>query len=143
MKRDQPLKLRAEDVEDLKVISAMVQDSLTSVGEMAYEPRARRFVVMLNRYARERGEGVRVRSALKIESVLSVRVAGIDQQDKRGLLPLLALTAEEKPDGACRLTLAFAGGGEMRLETECVDADLRDLGPTWRTPRRPRHPDGP
>src|SRR5690606_34630546 len=107
---DKPLKLRAEDLKDLEVVSAMLQDALTSVGEMSYDRRARRFVAMLNRYARDRGEGVRTRSALKIEGVLAVRTAGIDQQDKRGLLPLLALTAEQGEDGACRLTLAFAGG---------------------------------
>jgi hypothetical protein len=134
------LRLRAEDAEDLKVLSAMVQDSLTSLAEMRYEPRARRFVAMLNRYARERGEGVRTRSALKLEGVLAVRTAGVDQEDRRGLLPLLAVTAEERTDASCRITLAFAGGGAIRLDAECLDASLTDLGPSWSTPRRPRHP---
>jgi hypothetical protein len=136
-----PLKLMAEDARDLEVISAMMQDALTSLAEMRFEPRKRRFVAMLNRYARERGEGVRVRAALKLEGVLVVRTSGIDQEDRRGLLPLLALTADESADGVCRLTLAFAGGGAIRLEAECVDAALSDVGPSWRTPRRPRHPD--
>lgn len=134
------LKLRAEDADDLKVLSAMVQDALTSLVEMRYEPRARRFVAALNRYARDRGDGVRVRSALKLEGVLAVRTTGIDQEDRRGLLPLLAVTAEGGADAACRITLAFAGGGAIRLDAECLDVSLNDLGPSWGTPRRPRHP---
>jgi hypothetical protein len=135
-----PIRLIAEDARDLEVVSAMLQDALTSLAEMRFEPSKRRFVAMLNRYARERGEGVRVRSALRVEGVLAARTAGIDQADKRGLLPLLALTAEPGEEGACRITLEFAGGGSIRLEAECVDAALSDVGPSWRTPRRPRHP---
>ena len=139
-KEAKPLRLLAEDAKDVEVVSAMLQDALTSLAEMRFDRRARRFVIMLNRYARERGEGVRVRSALKLEGVLAVRTAGIDQEDRRGLLPLLALTAEPADEGAWRLTLAFAGGGSIRLEAECVDAALSDVGPSWRTPRRPNHP---
>lgn len=134
-----PLKLRAEDPDDLTVLSAMLQDALTSLADMRYEPRARRFVAMLNRYARDRGEGVRARSALKLEGVLAVRTTGIDQDDRRGLLPLLAVTAESAGDAACRITLAFAGGGAIRLDAECLDASLSDVGPVWGTSRRPRH----
>lgn len=135
-----PLKLRAEDAQDLEVVSAMLQDALTSLAEMSFDRRARRFVAMLNRYARERGEGVRARSALKLEGVLAARTSGIDQEDRRGLLPLLALTADPAGEGGFRLTLAFGGGGAIRLETECLDVALSDVGPNWRTPRRPRHP---
>jgi hypothetical protein len=138
-----PIRLMAEDSRDLEVVSAMLQDALTSLADMRFEQRKRRFVAMVNRYARERGEGVRVRSALKLEGVLAVRTAGIDQADKKGLLPLLALTAEPGEEGACRITLEFAGGGSIRLETECVDAALSDVGPSWRTPRRPQHPTEP
>ena len=136
----EPLKLLAEDARDLEVLSSLAQDSLTSLSEMRFEPRRRRFVAMLNRYARERGEGVRVRSALKLEGVLAARLAGIDQEDKRGLLPLLAVTVEPVEEGACRILLNFAGGGSIRLEVECVDVALSDVGPSWRTTRRPRHP---
>jgi hypothetical protein len=139
----QPIRLMAEDARDLEVVSAMLQDALTSLAEMRFEPRKRRFVAMLNRYARERGEGVRVRSALKLESVLAVRTTGIDQTDRRGLLPLLALTAQPADEGVCHITLEFAGGGSIRLEAECVDAALSDVGPSWRTPRRPQHPVDP
>lgn len=134
------LKLRAEDADDLKVLSALVQDALTSLADMRYEPRARRFVAALNRYARDRGEGVRARSALKLEGVLAVKTTGIDQDDRRGLLPLLAVTAEEGEDAVRRVTLAFGGGGAIRLDVECLDVSLSDLGPSWSTARRPRHP---
>ncbi len=45
-----PLKLRAEDEEDLAVVSTILQDALVPVGEMAYLPEEKRFVLVANRF---------------------------------------------------------------------------------------------
>jgi hypothetical protein len=65
-------------------------------------------------------------------------------QDKKGeVLSLLALGFEplkaDAPDG--HITLIFAGGAAVRLEVECIEVELRDLGPGWRTDSMPEHPE--
>jgi hypothetical protein len=56
---------------------------------------------------------------------------------------LLALqfepVAAEDPQGY--LTLVFAGGGAVRLHVECIEAEMKDLGPAWQARAVPRHPD--
>jgi hypothetical protein len=66
-------------------------------------------------------------------------VNGIDLKQKGTVLELLAMTFEpaEEPSGV--LTLLFAGGGAIRLEVECIEAELRDLGAAWRTRLKPEH----
>lgn len=143
------LRLRAEDAEDLTVISACLQDALTSVADTRFQPRQRRFVALFSRFAWEdmqagkqpegqRAEGQRIRCGLHFDNVLRVQGQGIAQDDNAGLLPLLAITAEAG-EANVTITLAFAGGGTIRLEAECVDCHLRDLGAPWSTPRLPDH----
>jgi Protein of unknown function (DUF2948) len=56
-------------------------------------------------------------------------------------LSLLAITFEtgEAPAGA--VTLQFSGGAAIRLNVDCIEAQMKDLGPMWETPSRPGHPD--
>jgi hypothetical protein len=35
--------------------------------------------------------------------------------------------------------LTFSGGAALRLEVECLEAELADLGPAWITESRPAH----
>ncbi len=44
------LKLIALDADDLKVISAHLQDAVLRVGDIAYLPRERRFAALGNRF---------------------------------------------------------------------------------------------
>jgi hypothetical protein len=67
-----------------------------------------------------------------------VRSRGIAQDNRHGLLPLLAITVEQRADGVT-VSLRFAGGGVIDIDAECIDAQLTDLGEPWRTPRRPDH----
>ena len=54
-------------------------------------------------------------------------------------MELLAISFEpgEAPGGA--IVLTFAGGGDLRVEVECVDAVLADLTQPWPTRRTPAH----
>ena len=63
----------------------------------------------------------------------------IKRSMKDGVISLLARTFEpgEAPGGV--VTLAFAGGGDIAVTVECVDAALADVSQPWRTPRRPGH----
>lgn len=148
------LKLIAFDSEDLDILSAHLQDAVLKIGEMTYLKREQRFAVLLNRFdwsqapvdgskARNgRKPYQRRRAALRLERVRGARTQGLDLARKDGVLELLTLrfepTAPENPSGT--ITLLFAGGGAIRLDVECVEAELRDLGAAWATKFRPVHP---
>lgn len=138
------LRLMAEDASDLDIIGAAVQDALVRVGEIGFDKKARRFTVMLNRFrwetAGEKGPYERVRSALSFDGVLGVKSRRVRHDSNEALASLLSIgfiPEEEPPGGVVRLLLA--GGGEIAVEVECLDAVLIDTGPTWPTPRRPDH----
>jgi hypothetical protein len=138
------LKLMAEDAADLDIIAAAAQDALLRVGDINYDRKARRFALLLNRFRWEEAEGKgpfeRVRAALSFESVLAVRSRKLRMDAPDAVASLLSVgfkPAEEPPGGEVRLV--FAGGGEIALEVECLDALLMDMGAPWRTPRRPDH----
>ncbi len=143
------LKLMATDADGLRVISACLQDALTQVAEMSYQAKARRFAVMFNRYkwesdadgdagSGERPSGERMRTGVHFDGVLSVQSQSIAQDDDRGLLDLLAITAEANDDGY-DISLVFAGGGAVLLKAECIDVYLSDIGDGWSALKRPDH----
>jgi len=136
-----PLRLMAEDDEDLKVISAALQDAVTKIGDISYERAGRQLTVAFNRYRWEAGkrQGERLRSALQLGCVLSVKSRKLRRDAKGAVLELLALTFEpgEAPGGT--ITFTFAGGGNLKCEVECVEAVLADVSQPWPTPRRPEH----
>ncbi len=130
-----PLRLAAEAQEDLPVISALLQDSVTTRADMAWLAKRRRFTALLNRFRWEDREAAerqgrpfeRVRTILSIESVLKVRSDGIDPSDKDAILSLLSMSFTPLEDGAGTLTLVFAGDGEILLDVECLDVKLADV----------------
>ena len=64
---------------------------------------------------------------------------GVRQGDRRAVLSLLAIRFEPGEAPAGHITLVLAGGGAIRLAVECIEAELRDLGPSWRTVNKPEH----
>ena len=134
-----PLRLLAEDADDLAVISAALQDAVAKVGDISFEARARRLTIAFNRFRWEAGRKQRVRSALQLGGVLKVQARKVRRERKDAVVELLALTFEpmEAPGGT--LTFSFAGGGDLRAHVECVDAVLADLSQPWPTPRAPAH----
>ncbi|MGE0231271.1 MAG: DUF2948 family protein [Flavobacteriaceae bacterium] len=138
----QALKLIALDAEDLDVVAAHLQDAVVRVGDLAFLPKQRRFAGLFNRFAWETasaGTPERRRSALRIEQVTAVRRAGITQQRPDAVLNLLSLrfTPGKSPGGA--IDMAFSGGGTIRLEVECVEVALGDLGGAWAARAVPDH----
>src|SRR5579883_1047881 len=129
MSKPEPLRLLAQDADDLAVISAALQDAVARVGDIEWDARGRRFTIALNRYRWEAPGGFlgeRIRAGLQFGSVLAVRSRNLRREPPDAVVELLALSVEpgEPPGGAIRL--AFAGGGDMLLEVECVDAALVD-----------------
>lgn len=134
-----PLRLLAQDADDLAVISAAMQDAVAKVGDIEFEPKARRLTIAFNRYRWEAGGGERVRSALQLAGVLRFQAHNIRRDAPAAVLEILAMTFEpgEAPGGV--VTLTCAGGGDLRATVECVEAVLADLSQPWPTPRKPAH----
>ena len=137
------LRLMAEDVADLEVLSAAAQDALVRMGEVFYDARARRLSALISRFRWEKADGgqyERVRAALSFEGVLHVksRRVRLDATDALASILSIAFEANEEPPGGV-VRLLLAGGGEIAAEVECLDALLVDIGDAWRTPRKPDH----
>lgn len=134
-----PLRLIAQDEDDLKVISAALQDAVTKVGNITFEAASKQLTIAFNRFRWEESRGGRVRSAVQLGCVLGVQSRNLRREAKGAVVELLALTFEpgEAPGGT--VTFAFAGGADLRAEVECIDAALADLSAPWPTPRKPEH----
>jgi hypothetical protein len=143
--------LKAEDAEDLGVISALVQDAVLPASEMKWERRRRRFSCLLNRFrwedkvvAERQGRGFeRVQAVLVIEDVMKVRQQGLDTRDPDTVLSLLNVAFEPADDGTGRILLTFAGDGAVSLDVETVNAVLQDVTRPYLSAagKPPSHPD--
>lgn len=140
--------LAAEDAEDLKVISAALQDAVGRVGDLVWLPKTRRFAALFNRFKWEaagrapgKGENLRVRTGLHFDSVLSAKSSRINRSAPDAVLSLLAIrfTPKAPDDPAGIIELDFAGGGVIRLEVECISAGLADVSGPWAARGRPDH----
>lgn len=148
---ERPLKLKAEDAEDLTVFAALVQDAVLPASEMKWERGRRRFSFLLNRFrwedkvvAERRDRGLeRVQSLLVVEDVHKVSQQGLFARDADTVLSLLTLTFEAAEDGTGRLVLTFAGDGAIALDIEAVNLVLQDVTRPYIAPsgKAPRHPE--
>jgi len=133
------LRLLAQDADDLAVVSAAMQDAVAKVGDINYEPKARRLTIAFNRYCWEAKGRERVRAGLQLGGVLNVQARKIRRGVRDAVIEVLAVTFEpgEAPGGT--VTISCAGGGDLRAVVECVDAVLADVSEPWPTPRQPDH----
>lgn len=142
------LKLVALDEEDLKVISAHVQDAVLKVGDLAFRRKEKQFAMAMNRFAWEKEKGglrlfrrdhERRRAVLHFDRVIAAKTAGIDRSQAEDVLSLLAISFVplEPPSGT--IELVFSGEASILLEVECIEARLTDLGAAWSAQARPSH----
>ena len=140
------LKLVALDKDDLEVISAHVQDAVVKVSDVLWRPKEQRLVVALNRFDWELAQGgapeyQRRRAALRFDRVLSCKCRNVDRDRKDQVLNLLAVAFSEHDPPSGVVTLTFSDGAVLRLEVECLEAEIADLGPVWTTTCCPSHSD--
>lgn len=140
----EPLKFVVLDEEDLEVVSAHVQDAVLKVVDVLWRPQEKRVVMALNRFdweAVQNGdpEFRRRRAALRFERVLSCKCRHVDPAGRDAILNLLAVNFSEGNAPSGVVTLTFSGGAEMRLDVECLEAELADLGPAWSACACPAH----
>lgn len=142
------LKLAALDAEDLAIVSAHLQDAILRADDLAFLPDRHRFALVARRFDWSVPEGGNPRRrlvGLHFERVLGVKTKGIriggaePGKGEAETLALLAITFEpgEAPSGTA--TLVFAGEAAIRLDLECIEMRLRDLGPVWEAEGRPDH----
>lgn len=127
-----PLKLHALDREGLNVVSAHFQDACVKREDMTYLAQQKRFVVGALRYdwaASKAGVEERVGSVLRFDRVLRVAHLGMQDRKPGEVLNLLGMTFEEIESPSGMVFLAFADGAIVRLDVECLEVDLRDVGP--------------
>jgi hypothetical protein len=137
------LRLIALDEEDLAIISANLQDAVIQVGNMAYLPRAKRFAFVADRFDRvccSSNGNEKCQTGLHFERVLKVARHGFDQTIADMRLNLLSIVFEPVNPPGGQVTLIFAGGAALRLEVECLEIQMRDLGPRWLAEAPPDHP---
>ena len=148
---ERPLRLKALELDDLQVISALVQDSVFPATEMTWDRRRRRFALLINRFRwedkpaaeRRKRDFERVQSVLAIEDVQGVKTQGVDRLDKDTVLSVLTLAFTPGEDGAGRIELTLAGDGAIAVEVEALEVTLRDVTRPYAAPSRkaPGHPE--
>ncbi len=143
-----PLKFIVLDEEDLEVVSAHVQDAVVKVADVIWRPRENRLVIGLNRFDWESAQDLhpdyrRRRSALRFERVLACKCRDVNPAGKDAVLNLLAVEFDETDAPAGVVTLTFSGGAALKLDVECLEAELADLGPVWSAGHCPNHPADP
>ena len=145
--RENALRLKALTVEDLEVISALVQDAVLPGNEMTWDRGTRRFAALLNRFRWEdeapaRHGPERVQAVLVIEDVLKVQTQGVTR-DADTVLSLLSIGFEPGADGTGRVEITLAGDGAIGLDVEALEITLKDVTRPYQAPSGtvPKHAD--
>ena len=139
------LRLIARTEDDLRVVSAHLQDSITSISDIANLKKNRIFLMQLNRFMWEDVEkGVfrknkRIRTILKFENVLTVDSRNINQLKKDKFLDFLAIETNVTPDNNYEMKIIFAGDSIIKVTSEVIEVTLDDQGEAWDTKNKPKH----
>ena len=143
----QNLKLIAKTDEDLRVISAHLQDSIVKTSDIANLKKNRIFLMQLNRFMWEDVEkGVfrknkRIRTILRFENILKVTSKNVNQKKNDRFLDFLAIETFKMPDKNYEMNLIFSGDMVIKLVTEAVEVTLDDQGSPWESKNKPKHDD--
>ena len=139
------LKLIAKTEEDLRIVSAHLQDSIAIVSDIANLGKNKIFLMQLNRFMWEDVEkGVfrknkRIRTILKFENVLKVNSKNINYSKKDKFLDFLAIETNQMPDNNYEMKLVFAGDAIIKVISEVIEVTLDDQGEAWDTKNMPKH----
>ena len=139
------LRLIARTEEDLRVVSAYLQDSIASISDIANLKRNKIFLMQLNRFMWEDVEkGIfrknkRIRTILKFDNILEVHSKNINQSKKDKFLDFLAIESTRMPDKNYEMKIIFSGNSTIKIISEVVEVTLDDQGEAWETKNKPRH----
>ena len=138
------LKLKADDKNDLKVFAAYLQDSITTPKEIKFLEKNKVFICIFNRFMWEDAEkGIfrdnkRIRSALKIDDVRSVKSKNLNPQEEKAL-EFLTINVEQGDQENININLLFSGNMTISVNVEAINATLEDFSDSWKTKIKPVH----
>ena len=138
------LKLKANDQNDLKVFAAYLQDSITVPQDIKYLEKNKTFICVFNRFMWEDAEkGIfrdnkRIRSALKIDEVRSVKSKNLNPNEKKAL-EFLTVNIEQDNKENININLLFSGNMTISVSVEAINATLEDFSNSWKTKTKPFH----
>tara|TARA_E500000178_G_C17033043_1_gene761634 strand:- start:134 stop:577 length:444 start_codon:yes stop_codon:yes gene_type:complete len=139
------LKLIARTQEDLRVVSAHLQDAIANIADIAKLEKNKIFLMQLNRFMWEDVEkGVfrknkRIRTVLKFENVISVNSKNINQSKKDTFLDFLTIETNKMPDNNYEMKIVFSGDSIIKVVSEVIEVTLDDQGDAWDTKNMPKH----
>ena len=139
------LKLSGKNQEDLKIMSAYLQDSILIIRDMVFLKQNRTFIMIVNRFMWEDAEkGVfrqnkRIRCAVKFEEVIKAESKNINQKNKNKPLECLAIKCSSIFDETYKINIFFAGDSIISLIVEVIEVALHDLGKPWNVKHTPIH----
>ena len=139
------LNLIGDNEEDLKVISAYLQDSIVVVRDIVFLRKNKSFILMVNRFMWEDVEkGIlrsnkRIRSAVRFEEVIQVKSKNINQKNPNKILEYLAMKCDSDEKGNKKIKIFFSGNGVIILILEAINVVMNDLGKPWNVKSIPKH----
>ena len=143
--RDKNLRLIGNNKDDLKVISAYLQDSLIAARDIVFLKKNKIFIMIANRFMWEDIEkGIfrqnkRIRCAIKFETVISVKSKNINQKNKKIFLECLAIKCSSAIDQTYKMQIFFAGDSIITIISEAIYVVMSDLGKPWNVKHIPIH----
>ena len=148
---ERPLNLGAFDQEDLKVVSAMIQDAVLPITEIIWRPKRRRLGLLINRFRWEDKDKAiaqgrpfeRVQSLLLVENAMSISSQAIDRKQRDLILSLLSLDMQDAENGDVDILITFAGDGLLKARVEAIEVSLKDVTRPYQAQSRqtPKHPE--
>ena len=139
------LKLIARSVEDLRVVSAHLQDAIVNINDIANLKKNKILLLQLNRFMWEDVEkglfrkNKRIRTILKFENVIKVKSRNIDLAGKDKFLDFLTIETNQMTDNNYEMKILFAGDSILKVIVEVIEVTLDDQGEAWDTKNKPKH----
>ena len=139
------LKLIARSVEDLRVVSAHLQDAIVNINDIANLKKNKILLLQLNRFMWEDVEkgllrkNKRIRTILKFENVIKVKSRNINLARKDKFLDFLTIETNQMTDNNYEMKILFAGDSILKVTAEVIEVTLDDQGEAWDTKNKPKH----
>ena len=139
------LKLIARTVEDLRVVSAHLQDAIVNINDIANLKKNKILLLQLNRFMWEDVEkgllrkNKRIRTILKFENVIKVESRNINLALKDKFLDFLTIETNQMTDNNYEMKILFAGDSILKVTAEVIEVTLDDQGEAWDTKNKPKH----
>ena len=139
------LKLIGRSSDDLKTISAYLQDSIVVQKDIIFLKKNKIFIMIVSRFMwedAEKGlfrENRRIKSAVRFNRVLNVICSNINQKKRNKMLELLTIENILLKNKTFKIKLIFSGNSIITVFAEEIEAVLDDLGKSWIVKKAPKH----